>query len=186
MAIELYSKVAGRIVQDPVFANFWMTAEPLAIPYFGGALVEVTFAELNPSDPATLEQADEVLANLLRLTITDRQADTAALLENHQLELEYIEELLKLTLPNDIWQHIHPTSLVVTPEIEGVERDPYVLIGGNCDWDEEHGIALVFRRGLLLTRFSQYDGHLTEARAWGEPAPDPLMDHYYATFGRPT
>ncbi len=131
-----------------------------------------------------LERADKVLANFLLLTSTDRLADTEAAFANYQQALEYLEEPLELAEVSDIWRHIYPTSLVLTSKYEGEDKDDYVQIEGECDWEEEHGIALVFRRGIMLTRLSQYDGHLTEAHAWGKPVPDPLMDRYYGAFGR--
>jgi hypothetical protein len=184
MAVELQSKVAGRLIQNGNFADLWVAAVPLAIPYFDGVRLEITFEEIDPSDPISLERADEVLTNLLQLTSFDRQLDTAVALENYESVLEYLQEPLKLMAPDDIWQHIHPTSLLVTSESDGDNKDDYVVVEGSCDWEEEHGISLVFRRGLMLTRLSQYDGHLTEAHAWGKPMPDPLMDRYHATFGR--
>lgn len=185
MAVVLESKVAGQLVQDKNFPDWWVSVKPLAIPYFDEVTVEVTFAELDPNDPNTLVRADKVLANFLLLTPTDRLTDTEAAFANYEQALEYLEERLKLAEVNDIWRHIYPTSLVLTSKYEGEDKDDYVQIEGSCDWDEEHGIALVFRRGMMLTRLSQYDGHLTEANAWGRPVPDPLMDRYYRTFGRP-
>lgn len=38
-----------------------------------------------------------------------------------------------------------------------------------CDWEEEHGLQLVFRQGKKLTRISDQDGHLTEADAYDKP-----------------
>jgi len=36
----------------------------------------------------------------------------------------------------------------------------YFSIEGNCDWEEEHGLQLVFRDGTEVTKVGQYDGHL--------------------------
>ncbi|MFC7668884.1 DUF6985 domain-containing protein [Hymenobacter humi] len=54
-----------------------------------------------------------------------------------------------------------------------------------CEWEVEHGLQLVFRQGRMLTRVSQYDGHLTESQAEDIPEEqDALMMQYYAKFGR--
>lgn len=63
----------------------------------------------------------------------------------------------------------------------------YVAVDCRCDWEEEHGLQLVFRQGRMLTRVSDQDGHLTEAHAYGRvDEPDALMAKYYTAFGRPT
>ena len=38
-----------------------------------------------------------------------------------------------------------------------------------CEWEQEHGLQLVFRQGKKLTRVSDQDGHLTKADAYGIP-----------------
>lgn len=45
----------------------------------------------------------------------------------------------------------------------------------DCEWEEEHGLALVFRKGMRLTRVSQYDGWLTEADAFDRPDAEDLL-----------
>ena len=49
------------------------------------------------------------------------------------------------------------------------EQDIYVQVACECDWEQEHGLQLVFRQGKKLTRISDNDGHLTEADAYGKP-----------------
>ena len=36
----------------------------------------------------------------------------------------------------------------------------------NCDWEEEHGLMLVWRNGTTLTKVGGYDGHLTNVNAY--------------------
>lgn len=38
-----------------------------------------------------------------------------------------------------------------------------------CEWEEEHGLQLVFKEGKKLTRISGYDGHITAADAYDIP-----------------
>jgi hypothetical protein len=33
----------------------------------------------------------------------------------------------------------------------------YVRVVGDCDWDEEHGLQLVFRGGSTLTHVGEHD-----------------------------
>ncbi|MFC4994676.1 DUF6985 domain-containing protein [Rubritalea tangerina] len=45
----------------------------------------------------------------------------------------------------------------------------YVQLAGECSWDEEHGIQLIFKEGCTLTRVSEQDGHYAHCDAWGLP-----------------
>ncbi len=186
MVKSLESQVVGTLVRDSHFEDIWVTPEPVAIPYFDGQAVTVAFDGIEEATPEGLREADEALRNFLQLGPADRLAATPVALANYQEMLDAVDlEPLDLPTPAAIWQHVQPRHLVVTQETEGEERDFYIQIEGECDWEEEHGIALVFRQGRMLTRLSQYDGHLTEAHAYGQPGiTDPLMEQFYATFGR--
>ena len=39
----------------------------------------------------------------------------------------------------------------------------------DCDWEPEHGLQLVFRKGQSLSRVSDDDGHLTYSDAFNLP-----------------
>ncbi|MET4073148.1 hypothetical protein [Hymenobacter sp. UYCo722] len=187
MMNTLESQVVGILIRDSHFDDLWVTREPVAVPYFDNALVTVTFDGVAEELPDCLREADAALRNFLQLSPADRLAATAVVLANYQEMLDAADiEPLDLPEPSAIWQHVQPRNLVVTEETEGAERDFYIQIEGECDWEEEHGIALVFRQGRMLTRLSQYDGHLTEAHAYGRAdIADPLMAQFYAAFGRP-
>lgn len=48
----------------------------------------------------------------------------------------------------------------------------YVQLAGEYSWDEEHGIQLIFKEGIDLTRVSSQDGHYAHCDAWGLPESD--------------
>ena len=186
MINSLVSQVVGPLVRDAHFSDWWSTPEPVAIPYFDGLRMTVTFDGIDEAN--CLQEADAALRNFLKLSSTDRIADSPAVLANYKENLQFSDiEPLELSEPSAIWAYVQPQHLAVTSETEGVERDFYIQIEGECNWEIEHGLALVFRQGRMLTRLSQYDGHLTEAHAFGQSdIADPLMEKYYAAFGRPT
>jgi hypothetical protein len=63
---------------------------------------------------------------------------------------------------------VHPSEIYVTRRPKN-DQDIYIQIACECDWEEEHGLQLVFRQGKKLTRVSSQDGHITEADAYGRP-----------------
>ena len=48
------------------------------------------------------------------------------------------------------------------------DRAAYVSLECGCDWEEEHGLQIVFKEGLHVNMVGQYDGHLTNADAYGD------------------
>jgi hypothetical protein len=43
----------------------------------------------------------------------------------------------------------------------------YVSIECACTWEPEHGLQLVFRGGRTVSKVGPFDGHLTNASAFG-------------------
>ena len=53
----------------------------------------------------------------------------------------------------------------------------YVVVEANCDWEEEHGLMLVWKDGKRLTKVGGYDGHLSNVWAYDD---DTLENVVYA------
>lgn len=187
MPESLVSKATGALKLDAVFGDTWESIAPLAVPFFSGRQVQVTFDCGTVSEAGLMEAADAALLNLLALGEDERSAVTDAVLANYQQALLHDGEPLPLKQPSDIWGHIEPRDLLVILNEDEAQRDIYLLVEAECGWEVEHGLQPVFRNGRMLTRVSQYDGHLTESSAEATPEEqDILMMRYYAAFGRPT
>jgi hypothetical protein len=44
------------------------------------------------------------------------------------------------------------------------DNDFYASYECNCDWEGEHGLCIVLKNGLAITRVGKFDGHLTNTR----------------------
>lgn len=44
----------------------------------------------------------------------------------------------------------------------------YFSLECNCDGEPEHGLQLVIRDGLTVSKVGSFDGHLTNADAYGD------------------
>lgn len=125
-------------------------------------------------DITFIEEADQSLTNFLKLNVNDRNLISELAYKNCMDFLnavgfdETVEPLRLIKNHNEIWKFIQPTEIYVTRRPYN-EQDIYVQITCECDWDQEHGLQLVFRQGKKLTRISDQDGHLTEADAYDKP-----------------
>ena len=171
---EIISKTIGILKQDTRFHEWWKS-EAIAIPFLNDQKLTITFMDFVPEhDKNFIEEADQALKNFLKLNLDDRNLISDLVYNNCIDFLEAVgfdemdEPLRQIQSKNDIWNFIQPTQIYVTRR-PYKEQDIYVQITCECDWEEEHGLQLVFRQGKKLTRISGQDGHLTEADAYGKP-----------------
>ncbi len=66
---------------------------------------------------------------------------------------------------SDVWSHIDFGFEATVSRRDDGDRAVYVSFECNCDWEQEHGLQLVFRHGNVITKLGPYDGHLSHATA---------------------
>jgi hypothetical protein len=148
------------------FPDWWSVTT--SIPLVERTL-PVTFMDFNPQDRAhapRLEKANAALAAFLTLGPADRRAAGPRIIANcHEYidavgEQEWNVAMARCNDPLRIWDFVHPRNVYVQWDEES--RRVFVTLACECDWEEEHGLQLVYREGKTLTRVSEQDGHLTE------------------------
>lgn len=174
MKTEIVSKIIGQLKQDNNFPDWWKS-EQIEIPFLGNEKLTITFMDFEPEyDKTFLDEADQALANFLKLNLTDRNLISDLAYKNcmdflEVVEVDEVDDTLRhIKDQNEIWNFIQPTEIYVTRR-PYKEQDIYVQLVCECDWEQEHGLQLVFRQGKKLTRISGQDGHLTEADAYDKP-----------------
>jgi hypothetical protein len=154
---EITSTVIGKLRQDDRFPDWWESSA-IEIPFFDNQKLKVTFEGFEPEhDNNFVEEADKALTNFLKLTSTDRNSisdlaykDCIEFLDAIDFD-EADEALRQIQNQDEIWKFIHPTEIYVKRRPYN-ERDIYVTIACECDWEQEHGLQLVFRRPCNRSR----------------------------------
>ena len=171
---EITTKTIGKLTQDDNFSDWWKSSD-IEIPFFDNQKLPIIFMDFEPeNDKSFIEEADNSLINFLNLTNQDRFSISELAFNNCMEFLDAVEfdeadeELREIKNKNEIWNFIHPTEIYVSRRHRR-DKDIYVQVACECDWEEEHGLQLVFRCGKQLTRISDQDGHLTEADAYDKP-----------------
>ena len=174
MSKTIISKLIGTLKQHREFDDWWIS-DTIAIPFFENEQLTITFSDFYPEQDKTfIEQADLALTNFLSLTDSDRNAISELAYKNCMDFLDMVdfdeedEPLRQIKNHNEIWNFIYPTEIYISRR-SYKEKDIYVQVCCNCDWEQEHGLQFVFRQGKKLTRISDQDGHLTEADAYAKP-----------------
>lgn len=158
---EFNLKSIGKLKPHPDIPDEWLISEPILIPFFGGEQLNFIFNGYE-GDETFFSDADEAVSNFLAKDKNYRLEISPSIFENY---MEFVDDVGEdEDIPNigsyeDIWQYIYPQEIYVIRQHIG-EKDIYVQIHCECEWEVEHGLQLVFRKGKSLTRVSEIDGHI--------------------------
>ena len=168
------SNTIGELEQSKEFEDWW-ESKPVAIPFLNGKKLKITFTGLDPEDdPDFIREADQALSAFLAKTAGDRLA-VSDLAYQHCMDFlqavgydEADQPLWEIKEKSEIWNFIYPQDIYLSRRHRR-DKDVYLNLTCECEWEQEHGLQFVFRQGSVLTRVSDQDGHLTEADAYGNP-----------------
>ncbi|WP_353778645.1 hypothetical protein [Winogradskyella sp. 3972H.M.0a.05] len=165
------SEVIGTLFQNDQFDDWW-ESEPIEIPFFDHKKLKITFMDLIlENDSRFIDEADKALKLFLEKKTNDRLKLSELAYQNCMEFLNAIgydeadQPLWDIKEKNKIWNFIYAQDIYVTRRHRR-DEDIYVNVTCECEWEQEHGLQLVFRQGKELTRISDQDGHLTEADAY--------------------
>jgi hypothetical protein len=176
----MYSEIAGELTQSKQVPDWW-ESQPLELPLFNNEKASVTFQGLGTE--FSMEDADKTLADFLSLTHEYKIKLSGLVYKSY---MDFMAEIgdnddfesLKIADIEEVWNFIQPNGVAVERRPYN-DMDIYIAVGCNCEWEQEHGLQLVFRQGKKLTRISGIDGHLTDADAYDIPdAEDELLSRF--------
>ncbi len=142
----------------------WLVSEPVPVPCLGGQKMTFTLDDLVEADAAEAQSAVDAF---FALDDAARLAVSPHVFANyrHMADLVGEDDLgCRIDTAAAVWAHVQPTEIFVTRRHRR-DRALYVQILAECDWEQEHGLQIVYRRGSELVRVSDQDGHLTLADA---------------------
>ena len=171
---KIHSEIIGNLYRKNENED-WKSEKDIAIPFLNNIKLPVFYyLDSIEKDTSFEKEADEALKNILQLKKPEILEVAKHLFENLQEFKSLVglndvtPELRNLTNEIEIWKYINPSCLTVERRAYE-DKNIYVVIPCNCDWEEEHGLQMVFRKGKILTRVSDIDGHLTNADAFDIP-----------------
>lgn len=153
----------GELQAHPL-APKWLISSPIDIPYFDGLPLVMVLDGLEDADE---NEAIDAIESFLRLGPKDRLAASPYVYKNYLRIADVADdEDLGCRIDSDaeVWSHVRPTEVFVSRRSRR-DRAIYVQITADCDWEPEHGLQIVYRRGSELSRVSDLDGHLTHSDA---------------------
>ena len=180
----IQSKIIGKLKQDDQIDDWW-ESELIEIPFFNKEKLKIIFTDFIPeSDLENIGEWDNALKLFLENSDSDRIKLSHLVYKNCTDFLKMVEfneadqHLRKIKNKNKIWDYVQPNEIYISRR-PYQDKDIYVNINCECDWEQEHGLQLVFKQGKKITRISQIDGHLTEADAYDKPdCEDTLLSQF--------
>lgn len=179
---RIQTAVIGDLIQNEKFPEWWRS-EAINIPFVGMDL-PITFMNFIPeNDEAFIKEADESIATFMNLDSAYKFQLASHVMANFKEVVAYVgEEKISSELKNvnilSIWNFVYPTEIFISRR-QKADKDIYLILACECEWEKEHGLQLVFRQGKKLTRVSDQDGHLTNADAFDIPdSEDKLLSEF--------
>ncbi|PWJ44032.1 DUF6985 domain-containing protein [Sediminitomix flava] len=138
--------------------------------------ITFSFMNLRPKvDTNFLEKADRAIHDFLNLNDrTPLNTQLCAYFKEYCQTINnesIINNAISTNCSTKLWEVIHPYKVFVSQRTKD-ENDIYIIVSCECDWEEEDGIQLVFKKGTELTRISLQDGYLTDNDALCIPDSD--------------
>jgi hypothetical protein len=151
------SKIIGQLKQNEHFED-WFESVPVEIPYFEGQKLKVTFTEAMYKP--YMDCADNALGNFLNKNSEERVNDSELVYKYYSETLNFgYTKPLNLNSKDEIWKFIKPSEIMIDWD---ENENFYLCVSCGCEWEEEHGLQLVFKNGEKLTRASGHDGQYTD------------------------
>ena len=151
------SKIAGQLKPDQHDSGLYKS-EPLEIPYFNNKKLPIGFVEAEHKE--YMDTADIVLQNFLKLNSLNKINDSAMVHEYYAETLEHgYTKPLNISSIEDIWKFAEPEVIIIYWD---ENANFYLCVSCICEWEQEHGLELVFENGQAMTRAKGHDGHFTD------------------------
>lgn len=163
----IQSSIIGVLKQVDDFDDWW-ESDPIDIPFFENKKIAITYMDFTPeSDSTFIEEADLAIKTFLSKVTNDRLSISSLAYKNCMDFLKMVEydeadqPLWDITDKNDIWKFIYPHDIYATRG-HGNDEGIYINATCECEWEQEHGFQMVFKRGDQLVRLSAQDGYIGE------------------------
>jgi hypothetical protein len=148
----------------------WYCSEPRHIPVLGD---ETCFISIENYDDDPCQQDFHVaIQNFLSIDESVIRAVEQHIYQYYQDCNSCFDpkddEFIEIAAPEDIWEHIELGGEAVVSRRFGGDEGVYISLSSYCDWEEEHGLLMVFKNGLTINMVGACSGHLTNSDAYAD------------------
>lgn len=162
----------GNVTLDPELYGY--ASDPVPIPVLGGTSCRIIIEGYD--DDPDREEIHTAIRNFLSASPQVLRDAEPHLFQYYSDYREYVHGL-EIASPGGVWAHVHfGNEAVVSRRAYGDQR-VYVSVEGECDWEEEHGLQVVFEEGARVSKVGPFDGHLTNSDAFADERLEGVVYH---------
>ncbi len=154
----------------------WYASDAVPVPALANS--EVSFLLSGYGDDAAPDDFGDAVTAFLALDELSLQAAAGPHILAYYEDVRVAcpdEDLPVIERAEDFWRHVQFGCEALVQRSRSDQR-VYVSLECNCDWEVEHGLNITLRDGREVAKVDPYDGHLTNASAYGR---DDLADVVY-------
>ena len=156
-------------VQRYEFDN-WLKSKPIAVDVFDGEKVEFILEDY--AEDEVKEGFHQAIANFLAIDESVLKQAQNHIYQYYKDVADYMtpdeEGYLEIANPQDTWDHIELGATPIVSRRAYGDKEVYISLECDCDWETEHGLQIVFKQGLVVNKVGPYDGHLTNSDAYAD------------------
>ena len=158
--IEL--KSIGKLKPHPEIPDEWLISESVPVKFFDEKKLKFILNVDLENDKRFLSDGDQSIKNFLEKESNEKSRISNRIYKYYREIQDYWDSQsfgpspLKLNDEEEIWNYVYPYEIHVCRNTDE-DKNMYLLIHCGCEWEEEHGLQLVFRNGLELTKVSGID-----------------------------
>jgi len=152
-------KFIGELHQSDEFS--WESGG-VNIPALFNTKWHFVFEDFDPM--SEMEEYQEAINNLMVMNLDDFKICGVYLFQYYKSSIKHwgakSEDYINIPSSDDIWEHIDISSgyyITISKDFDG---DVYLSLSANCDWEQEHGLQIVYHKGNELVKVGSFTGHL--------------------------
>lgn len=167
----------GTLEKDPEFAGYFSQGVPMRV--LGGetcGVIVIGYDE-DPA-PGEFEAAIKSFLELDRTALERVEPQVYEFYKDCDASWEAVYGALPpqdrpkrvlIETPAQVWQHVQCGQVTVERRAGG-DKAVYVSVDCHCDWEPEHGLQIVFRRGMEVNKVGEANGYLTTSDQFDDPS----------------
>lgn len=154
----------GKLEQDLEYER-WLS-QPVKVQVLDGKALPFILAD-EWNQIALLQPIESAVANFLKLDPQYRGELTELVYKNYEKVLENSTfQRLPIREKSEIWRYIYPNEISIKQGVADYPTDMfikhgvdeiYIVVSGYCEWEQEHGLEMVFKKGSEIVCVSEID-----------------------------
>jgi hypothetical protein len=151
-----FIKGLGKLEQHPQASDWWRS-RPVKVDVLDGKLLPFILED-EYNHLSLLQPIESAVANFLSLDSEHRKELTERVYKNYE-EIRKIATVPALPIQekSEIWKYVYPGDIFIQQGLDDPEI--HILVTGNCEWEPEHGLQMVFRKGKEIVGVSEVTGY---------------------------